>query len=120
MNVLIVDDTYVNRLLIKELILSYDREIKISEACNGQVALNKIEGVDLIFMDIQMPVMGGIECMKFIRNELKLNLPIIAITAYDNYNNMIECDKNNFSMYVKKPVEADMIKTILNTYNNDR
>ena len=68
--ILIVDDIVINRMLLAELIkkLGY----KYSQASNGQEALEKLktDQIDLVLMDIEMPVMNGIETTKYIRENL--------------------------------------------------
>jgi CheY-like chemotaxis protein len=81
MHVLVVDDIKPNLDLIKAYfeILGCTGDY----ALNGQEAVNKIKEhhFDACLMDFQMPVMGGIEATKIIRQELKSNIPIIALTG---------------------------------------
>jgi signal transduction histidine kinase/CheY-like chemotaxis protein len=79
--ILLVEDNDTNRFIARQ-------SLKITacdtyEATNGAEAVDFLRdhNVDIILMDIQMPVMNGIEATQLIRNELKLNTPIIAFTA---------------------------------------
>ncbi len=67
LKILIVDDIFTNRLLLSELIKTLDHESLQAE--NGQEAIDhlKNEEVDLVLMDIEMPVMNGLETCEFIR-----------------------------------------------------
>lgn len=111
-NFLIVDDIYMNRLLLKEIV----REIMEScrEAQNGKEAIEILEkdAIDVVLMDIEMPVMNGVETTKYIRKELqypKNRIPIIALTAhnpddfFDDYNNA------GFDRLLTKPYSFEKI-----------
>jgi len=82
--ILLVEDNRNQRLLIKEEIEEHGYQVV--EAENGKEALEKLQSaaVDLVVLDIRMPVMDGIEALGRIVEEKK-NLPIILHTAYSNY-----------------------------------
>lgn len=79
--VLLVEDNEMNRFIARQS-LEY-AGCTITEAENGQEAIGKLKeyNFDLILMDIQMPIMDGVEASIYIRNKLKLEVPIIALTA---------------------------------------
>ena len=79
--ILLVEDNNLNRLLANTILKEYGAIV--TEAVNGQDAVDLVrsESFDIILMDIQMPVMDGIQATKIIRKELKKSLPIIALTA---------------------------------------
>jgi len=119
-NFLIVDDIFMNRLLLKEIIREISCSIK--EAENGKEAIEiiKNEDIDIILMDIEMPVMNGIETTKYIRSEMsfpKNKLPIIALTAhnpndfFENYNNA------GFDHLLTKPYSFTKIIRAINSFN---
>ena len=120
MQILIVDDILVNRILLKEILKTFNG-IVIKEAENGERAIQKIEtsNFDIILMDIEMPVMNGLEATKYIRNKLKkpkCDIPIIAITAH-NPNNFIHMySKVGFNDIMIKPYSIEKIKKILDKY----
>lgn len=113
--ILIVDDTSINRRLIKTILKSYGFN-SIDEAINGIEAINRVIENDygLIFMDIQMPIMNGIDATTHIRRILNRTLPIIAITAYDN----IAVEENGFNYLIRKPYKVDEINLVLNRFMN--
>lgn len=116
-NILIVDDTYANRLLLKEIIKKIDN-VKFIEAQNGKEAIDKFtkNDVHLILMDIMMPVMGGVDSMYFIRRELKSKIPIIAVTAYSDYDQIINCGENSFNKIITKPVDFLKLIELIKNY----
>ena len=94
---------------------------RILLAIDGQQAIDlaKAEHPDLILMDIQMPVMDGIEAIKQIRlNPDLVNIPIVALTALAMVGDREKCLASGASDYLAKPFKlkdlAKMIQTFLN------
>jgi PAS domain S-box-containing protein len=118
LRVLVVEDNKMNQLVVTKFL---DREKIISEvADNGRYALELIRkrNFDLILMDLQMPVMDGFETTSYIRNELKLNIPIIAFTASSSVNienKVYECGMND---YLIKPFDPSVFYSIIAKYTN--
>ena len=86
LKILVVDDIYTNRYLLSELIKLTGNEAIIAENGEQAIEILKSQEIHMVFMDIEMPVMNGIETTQYIRNELSapLNgLPIIALTAHN-------------------------------------
>src|SRR6218665_3721058 len=80
--VLVVEDNEINQLLMKQLLRSWQIDPDI--AANGKAAIDQLrhQEYELILMDIQMPEMDGYSAAQFIRQEMKLTTPIIAMTAH--------------------------------------
>jgi signal transduction histidine kinase/CheY-like chemotaxis protein len=101
--ILIVEDEYNNFLYLYELL--QPTSIEILHATNGQQAIDmcrKNSAIDLILMDIRMPVMDGCEAAKIIR-EFRPGIPIIAQTAYTLEHENIE-NISVFNDYIIKPI----------------
>jgi CheY-like chemotaxis protein len=84
--VVIADDIFTNRLLLSEIIEDLGYSFIAVE--NGREAINALinNEVDVILMDIEMPVMNGLEATIFIReklNEPKRSIPVVALTAHN-------------------------------------
>jgi CheY-like chemotaxis protein len=124
MKIIIADDFYSNRLLILEILKDMGHEL--IEAENGQQAfdaLKKHNDVDLVLMDIEMPVMSGMEAMKLIRNTLsypKNSVPIIALTAHNSMILMEEPNIEGFNGMLIKPYSIIRISEILETYKRKK
>lgn len=112
--ILIVDDIESNRLLIRECFQKTG--IRVTEAENGQQALHlaELHRPDLILMDIRMPIMGGDEAAKRIRENRKLrHIPIIALTAFGMTDDNEEFMMNGFDGYLSKPIRiSDLLNKV--------
>lgn len=112
---LIVDDNSLNVKLLSVFLKKLNVEGAV--AVNGQEAVNmaKADQYDICFMDIQMPVMGGVEATKIIREEISKDLPIIAITAVSEFTleKSLEAGMND---YISKPVDLAVLKNIILKY----
>lgn len=124
--ILLVEDNELNRLVVSTTLLNYD--IKISEAVHGKEAIKLLEKeeFDLILMDIQMPELDGLETTKWIREQLKNPIPIIALTANANSTEREKYFNSGMNDYLSKPFEEiDLINKIakwtqVNTETNDK
>ena len=114
MRILVAEDNDVNWEIIFMLLEMYG--IESERAVNGQIAVEMAESnpdkYDLIFMDIQMPVMNGLEATKIIRaskNEKCAKLPIIAMTADAFSENIAECLAVGMNGHIAKPVDIKIV-----------
>ncbi len=107
MRALIVDDEPVARKVLREELELLDSIDVVGEADNGEVALRKISSIkpDLVFLDIQMPVMGGFEILDHLNGGY---LPaIIMVTAYDQY--AIRAFEAGAIDYLLKPISQQRL-----------
>jgi len=116
LSLLIVDDYPDNRLLLVNIANILKHDYKVVE--NGKEAIEavKINKFDVVMMDIEMPVMNGIEATKYIRNEIdgpECNVPIIAITAHnpDDFEDKLRIA--GFTTFISKPYTLDKIRGVL-------
>jgi len=110
--ILIVDDIYVNRLLLKEIVHKFCSVY--FEAQNGKEAIEILarEEVDVVLMDIEMPVMNGLETTKYIRKVFsspKNNIPIIALTAHNPIVFFSDYKNVGFNQLLTKPYSFDSL-----------
>jgi PAS domain S-box-containing protein len=124
--VLIAEDNIVNMVLAKSLIKESLPNATILEAPNGKVALEKVkhEHPDMIFMDVQMPIMDGNTATKKIR-ELESSkgkrIPIIGLTAGALKQERERAFSAGMDYFLTKPVEASKVVSVLNRIiNGDR
>ena len=109
-DVLIVDDNSINRHVASEILRKAGCKVKVVDSGFSAIENVKEKDFDIIFMDIQMPEMDGIQATKIIKSlHLKKTPPIIAMTAYS-----LEGDKNKYLLeglddYVSKPLRASKL-----------
>lgn len=106
---IIIDDEQLARQRIKRLLKEYDEVDIIGEAENGQEGLAIIEQLqpDLIFLDIEMPILNGFEMLSKLKNHPK----VVFTTAYDQY--AIKAFEEGSIDYLLKPIELERLdKTI--------
>lgn len=113
LKILIAEDNKINMLLIKTIIKNIFAEAIIFEVFNGKDAVEQFESInpDIIFMDIQMPLMNGYEATKAIRNiESGKNIPIIAVTAGVEKEEKIKCIEAGMNDHISKPIMKNVIE----------
>ncbi|MDF1573799.1 MAG: response regulator [Bacteroidales bacterium] len=113
--VLITEDEEVNFYYLKTLLQRADA--KVLRAKNGKEAVEIITkhkgGIDLILMDLNMPVMDGYEAMRIIKSRHP-SIPIIAQTAYTMNNDRHRCLQAGFNDYIAKPINRLALYRMVN------
>jgi len=115
LNVLIVDDDMINRMLLKALLKKNPKISNISEAENGAEALKitrKGDQIDLILLDIMMPILNGIEFLKIFRSDMaNSHIPVIVLSTDDTKKTEVfDSGANDF---LRKPIiEKDLTRII--------
>lgn len=119
-NILLVEDDDVNLVSLKILLEKSGYNIGIAR--NGMEALQEItnNNYDAILMDIQMPIMNGIEATTIIRNDKKFkeksHIPIIALTAYAMPQDEQRFKLSGMDAYISKPVCLEEVRKILDSF----
>ena len=115
-NILVVEDMELNQLLMKTLLDDFGFECDI--AANGKLAIEKLKTktYDIILMDLQMPEMNGFEATEYIRNTMKSDIPIIALTADVTTVDVQKCKAVGMNDYVSKPVDERLLYSKLISY----
>lgn len=118
--VAIVEDNIISRKALQEK-LSYFADIAVVQIVeNGKVAvemISKCMDIDLIFMDIEMPVLNGIEATAIIKNQFP-HIKIVMITIYDDDEHIFKAILAGADSYILKETKAEKIyETIIDTLN---
>ncbi len=119
LKIMIVEDNKINMLLLKTIIRNLSDDIIIYEIPNGFEASQQFEIInpDLIFMDIQMPILNGYEATKAIRSkESGQKIPIIAITAGIVSEEKENCIQAGMNDYISKPILKGVVEEALNKW----
>jgi CheY-like chemotaxis protein/HPt (histidine-containing phosphotransfer) domain-containing protein len=102
--ILVVEDNETNQKVIFHMLKKFGVDIRIVN--NGKEAIQVLEDgcpYDLLIMDLQMPEMDGFETTKYIRQQLKLKVPIFAMTASALRNEKTKCFELGMNEYLTKP-----------------
>jgi two-component system, sensor histidine kinase and response regulator len=115
--ILIAEDDNYNYFFIETLL---KKESKTLRAFNGQEAVDLCKmhpDIDLILMDIRMPVMNGLEATHIIKT-FRHDLPIIAVTAYAQSNDELKIRKAGCDDYISKPIKkAELLSLVQKHFN---
>ena len=116
--VLLVDDEPTTRLYIRRLLQKHG--VDVSVARDGQEALDMLNrgNFDCMLLDVQMPVMDGVEATKKIRSSSSgfKNIPVIALTAYAMSGDRDKFLQAGMDDYLAKPVDKDKLMAVLEKY----
>lgn len=112
--ILLVEDTLFNQIVAEEIIKKIIKNPTVILAENGKVALEKLDSytVDIILMDIKMPVMDGYTASREIRlRKETASIPILAFTSNANPGEAEKCIAAGMNDYITKPIETKNLKS---------
>ena len=115
MRVLIVEDNQINQLVAQRFLEKIGAKTVLAQ--NGQEALDVLRArhdIDLVLMDVQMPVMDGLEATQRIRSDLgRTDLPIVAMTAHAFPEERERCISSGMNDHIAKPISAAGLSEVL-------
>ena len=111
LKILIVDDDFINRKLLHTLLKKNPSVTDMLEAENGSDALDKLKkdpDINLILLDIMMPIVDGIEFLKIFRSDMSnSHIPVIVLSTDDTRKT--EVFDNGANDFLRKPVKEDVL-----------
>ncbi len=117
LNVLIVDDSATVRAVITKTLELAGAEVnELFQAENGKIALEILgdNWIDLVFADINMPVMGGVEMIdKMSEDGLLKTVPVIIVSTEGSKTRIRELTEKGISAYLRKPFSPEELKEVL-------
>ncbi len=115
--ILVAEDHFVNQQLFKTILEKLGHQVSL--AANGREALEAVraQGVDMVFMDVQMPEMNGYEASEQIRAE-GFDVPIVAVTANALKGERERCLQYGMNDYLTKPFKAKDLEPLLDRWLN--
>lgn len=122
--ILLVDDDEDDQAFFLDTIREIDMNIKIQVANNGIEAISFLKGSkpipSLIFLDLNMPLMNGFQCLVELKNNALLkNIPVIIFTTSHNSNDIIKTEEMGAAYFFTKPFDYKIfgrkLKEVLNT-----
>lgn len=112
LSILLIEDDQIEKMKLHRTISKLGLNHKITEADNGEEALNILKGdtrlPDIIFLDLNMPKINGLEFLKLLKTDDKLKyLPTIVLTTSSNYKDLMHCYEIGIAGYVTKPLKYE-------------
>ena len=119
LRVLAVEDNELNRMVLQVILKKC--EVVLTIAHNGQEAIDLIQQqeFDLVLMDVQMPIVDGLEATKYIRNELKMIIPIIGLSANAMREEVEICKQAGMNDYLVKPYSERVLVEIMKKWSTE-
>ncbi|TYQ29458.1 response regulator [Pseudanabaena sp. UWO311] len=115
--ILLVEDNEANIQTFTSYLSAYEYQVVLAKNGEEGVAMAKTHQPDIILMDIQMPVMDGLQATRLIRAEPKLaTVPIIALTARAMQGDQELCIKAGANQYLSKPVELEQLVGVIGQF----
>lgn len=114
--IMVVEDYEDTRLLLRTVLEA--KGYHVIEAVNGQEAvdLSKREHLDLILMDLDLPILDGIAAAQKIRKQAERVVPIVAVTAYPMSYTRVKAFAKGCNEYMAKPIDFTQLDQLLNRY----
>lgn len=116
-NILAIDDSSIVRKVLKKTLGMTSIDVgEFIEAENGLVALEKLKNswIDIIFLDINMPKMNGVEFMQALQNdEQHKNLPVVVVSTEGSKERINELTNLGVTEYLRKPVTPEGIVEVV-------
>lgn len=117
-SVLVVDDNDVNRMVLSRYVTKMITTAHVDYAEDGQKAVDKLKSrsYDLIFMDMEMPVMGGLEATQTLR-EMGINTPVYMVTGNTDLSYVRQATEVGAQGHLAKPINRDSLNAILQKHS---
>ncbi|KAJ5203595.1 CheY-like superfamily [Penicillium cf. viridicatum] len=120
--VLVAEDNTVNQEVVRRM-LALEEVYDVTIVKDGQEAYDTVKSnmekgdvFDLIFMDIQMPILDGLESTRLIR-QMGYSAPIVALSAFAEESNIKDCMDCGMDMFMSKPIRRPALKQVLSKFS---
>jgi len=124
LSILLVEDNEMNQFLVKRVLERNGCQITIADDGLKAVEILSSQTFDLVFMDVQMPNMGGYEATKIIRNPnsevIDHNVPIVAMTAHATSEHQEKSLASGMNGFLTKPITPQSLRSSLSAYLSDK
>jgi len=117
LRILAAEDNELNRMVLQVILKKC--EVVVTIAHNGQEAINLIQeqDFDLVLMDVQMPIVDGLDATKYIREQLKLTIPIIGLSANAMREEVEICKQAGMNDYLVKPYSERALVEVMKKWS---
>ena len=128
MNVLLVEDDLIAQMGVRKIVTKTNQKVHLSVANNGQEAIDFLDSQqnpDLVMLDLNMPVMGGIEFLRNVRlNQRWSDLVVVVLTTSDYEEEVRKCWDMGIQGYFVKDIDygkhVENVKTIVNYWSESK
>ena len=125
LNVLVVDDCAVSRELMQKMLESFN--FRVESVSSGEESLNILkenqtrkEPFELVMIDWLMPGLDGIETSRRIRDDLKLTIPIVLMTAFGKENERLDAERVGINYFLTKPIyQSELFNAIMDAFGKE-
>ena len=127
LNFLLIEDDEIERLKFSRVMKKNEYNHQITEAENGEIALEILEDTnrelpDVVLLDLNMPKMNGLEFLKKLKSSERLHhIPVLILSTSNNNNDLKECYKAGIAGYIVKPLKYEeyqqKIKALIEYWN---
>lgn len=112
LRILLIEDDTIEVMKLKRAIIKLEMNHHLIEAEDGEKALDILKTIevlpDIIFLDLNMPKINGIEFLKILKEDAVLRyLPTVILTTSNNRKDVLECYKHSVAGYIIKPLKYD-------------
>ncbi len=115
LRLLLVEDHPLNQIVARGMLEFAGAQVAVAD--NGQAALDALrarpDGYDAVLMDVQMPVMDGFEATRAIRGELRLDVPVLAMTAGVMQSEQEQCILAGMNDFIAKPIDVEQMFAVI-------
>ncbi|WP_417849554.1 PAS domain S-box protein [Thalassoglobus sp.] len=122
LSVLVAEDTPANQKVVRAILERRGHQVTIAH--NGKEALTKLnndQSFDIILMDVQMPVMDGLQATRAIRDQKEFHdIPIIAMTAHARREDRRRCLQAGMSGYISKPLDVNKLIRLIEKFSKSK
>ncbi|MBX9805194.1 MAG: response regulator [Alphaproteobacteria bacterium] len=117
LSILLVEDDPISQEVMEGLLTLLGKQVTIASNGEEAVRLFASKNFDLIFMDLNLPILDGLQAAQLIRDLPNGNIPIIAVTANTFGGNEQTCQEHGINLVLNKPITKTILEEVLNTYH---
>lgn len=120
--ILMIDDDEDDQMLFQQALTEINKSVTFNTAVNGYDALKKLEGLpppDIIFLDLNMPIMNGFECLAALKKEKRYeHIPVVIFTTANDAGTIEQTRRLGASAFFHKPIDFGHLREKLNMVIN--
>lgn len=116
LEILLVEDEPIAQIIGQNIIENAGHNLDIANSTYQALAMINVKKYDLIFMDLGLPGLSGLDFTKELMKKSKLETPIIAVTAFNTTSKKEECITSGFKDFIEKPLTDQQLQKIIDRF----